>query len=102
MDRTLSINVPLMFVLSFILSYVTIGLVTPQNAVEPFGMSYIIGRAFGNTLTVLFIAFIPAGIYKLIKKQHIPGFIYLLWTLWLLLSALSTYGSMLSAQATFL
>jgi len=87
-----------MFLLSIAFTYLTIGLITATNANTPNGMGFILGRAFSNTLFPLIIALIPAGIYKLIKKQSMPGFIIVIWILWVLLTGMALFGSMLETQ----
>ena len=98
MDTKLSINIAVMFALTFAFTYATIALITPVNATAPLPMSFILGRSFSGTVFPLLIALIPAGIYKLIKKKSMPGYIIISWTLWALLTFMALFGSMLIAQ----
>jgi hypothetical protein len=98
MDTKLSINIAIMFALSFALTYATAFLITPADADAPLPMSFIAGRSFGSTIFPLLIALIPSGIYKLIKKKTMPGYIILSWVLWALLNIMALFGSMLAAQ----
>ncbi|NCT57025.1 MAG: hypothetical protein GW760_04855 [Legionella sp.] len=58
-----------------------------------FGSGFV-GEIFRNTFTLvlvpLAIAAIPALVYKLIKRKHMPYFIELTWVLWLII-AMSSY-----------
>jgi len=98
MDTKLSINVAIMFALSLAFTYATIGLITTPNTNTSYGMGFIFGRALSSTLFPLLVALIPAGIYKLIKKKSMPGFLIVIWALWFLLIAMALFGSMLAAQ----
>lgn len=65
-----------------------------NTLLEPLFGSGFIGEIFRNFFTLvlvpLVIAAIPALIYWLIKRKHMPYFIELTWLLWLII-AMSSY-----------
>ena len=65
-----------------------------NTLLEPLFGSGFVGEIFRNTFTLvlvpLTIAAIPALIYWLIKRKHMPYFVELTWLLWLVI-AMSSY-----------
>jgi len=61
---------------------------------EPLFGSGFVGEVFRNLVTLvlvpLSIAAVPALIYWLIKRKHMPYFVELTWLLWLII-AMSSY-----------
>ena len=65
-----------------------------NTLLEPFFGSGFVGEIFRNFFTLVLVpitlAAIPALIYWIIKRKHMPYFIELTWSLWVII-AMSSY-----------
>jgi len=65
-----------------------------NTLLEPLFGSGFVGEIFRNLFTLVLVplvmAAIPAALYWLIKRKHMPYFIELTWLLWLMI-AVSSY-----------
>jgi len=73
-------------VVSAIIQYFIIGASSPGK---------FIGGSFGVAMPLIgitgIIVFIPDGIYRSFKKQPLPGFTILLWSVWSVLVVLAAF-----------
>ncbi len=76
MTRTLNINAGIMLLLSTALTYLTLGIHTPDVSAA-YSLGEIVGQAIAATLLPLLLVSIPAGIFKYRKKTQPAGFLYL-------------------------
>ena len=92
MTKTLNFQILIMLLLSTLVAYFTI---TSNNPGSAYSLGFMFGRALASTLAAVIIFLIPAGIYKLIKKEVLPGRNIWLWTFWFIIIAISTMGNKL-------
>lgn len=90
----LAAHLLLMFALSIVIAYtVTVATQLVPDETLAYKSGYVFGRGVGSVLFPLMLVAIPAGIYRLIKKERLPAYRPALWIAWGLVVVLSTYGS---------
>jgi len=98
-DKNLSRHFVIMFALSLTVMYVTRQYSVAPGMDLPRAAGLITGRAFAVTILPFLLAAIPAALYKLIKGEkdvRVPGFHFILWLLWMMITLTVTVGSMIN------
>ena len=88
------------FIIFFIVSIVAIlfaGFFIKVDFTSAYGVGLIIGYWLITGGLAIFITYLPAGIFWLIKRKRMPGTYGLLWVSWLFLYALVFVAMYLSS-----
>jgi|GEM_PF-6739249 len=88
----LNAHLLLMLVLSTVIAYLVVDQLVP-SASSAYKSSFVFGRGLGSILFAVILVAIPSGIHRLIKHERLPHYVPVLWFVWVVIIALSTYGA---------
>ena len=97
MNKTVNINTALMLVVSFAFTYFTARLVAISEGQSAYGLGFIFGRSLSGVLIPLFLVWLARTIFRR-KPMFTQGAFISWWVLFVLLSLMALFGSMLSPE----
>ena len=97
MNKAINLNAGIMLIVSILFTYLTISLVAVGHGPSAYGWGFIFGRSIAGVIFPLFIVWIVRAIFRR-KPMYTKGAFISWWILFLLLSLMSLFGSMLPPE----
>ncbi len=97
MNKAVNINTALMLIVSFAFTYFTASLVATSEGQSAYDLGFIFGRSLSGVLFSLFLVWLARTIFRR-KPVFTTGALVSWWVLFVLLSLMALFGSMLPSE----